>query len=318
MTSSHSRFPRASAWAAFGLLVLVLALVAAPPSRAGVIYTGNGAGASVEAFSQTAVQSGSTPAAIDTSATVHYTNFSASGNATPGSVTASVNASASATPGGADLFQLLTSFSAPNPGNLSGTTSPYTGVDSGAYWGNVTATVHAPAGSSMPSSIRLEFQVNYAPADVDAYQGLGIRTSYLWFTGSSLVLLPPAGAAIQPGEQPAQTQSNGSLTAGFHLDVPLSASGVSTSPFAVGLTSAFPGITSNSATSISDAISVSLTGIYLPDGASLTAEGYSVSFNSEAGPIQLLPVPEPATWSCWGLIAGCGALMLRRLRARTR
>ena len=82
----------------------------------------------------------------------------------------------------------------------------------------------------------------------------------------------------------------------------------------------FPGLPSNMSTSINDAISVSLKGINLPNGTSLTADGYSVSFNSAAGPIQLgpvsQPVPEPTTWAVWGVMAACGALRLRRRRGR--
>jgi MYXO-CTERM domain-containing protein len=183
-----------------------------------------------------------------------------------------------------------------------------------AYWGNVTATVQLPSGSPMPSSIRLEFQVNYSPSDVDAHQGL--RAAYVGLTGSPMMLLPPAGSVIQDGEQPAQVQPNGSLFASFHVDVPISSSGVSTRPFSVVLTDWLPGLTPNTATSIRDAMSVSLKGIYLPDGTSLTADGDSVTFDSAAGPIQLETAPEPATWAAWGLIGAYGALRLRRRRAR--
>jgi hypothetical protein len=290
--------------------VAVVALALVPPARAGVIDTGNGAGAWVNTFDQTAVQNGSTPAVIQDTTTVNYTNYDMNNNASPGSVTASVNASASATPEAANLLQVQTSFAAPNPGRFAGPQSPWTGIEEEAYWGNVTATVHAAAGSPMPSSIRLEFQVNYAPGDIDAYSGL--RASYLSLTGSPVILLPPAGSIIQNGEPPAQTQSNGSLSASVHLDVPLSPSGVSSSTFAVGMSAWFPGMNNNMASSIHDAMSVSLTGIYLPDGTSLTADGYTVSFQSAAGPIAFETVPEPATWTVWGGLAAFGALTHRR------
>src|SRR5579883_693766 len=308
MAASHFRFHQANPWAILGLVALLVALALAPPARAGVIDTGNGAGAWVNTFDQTAVQSGSTPAVINDTTTVNDTNYDMNGNASPGSVTASVNASASANPAAANLLQIQTSFSAPDPGRFSGPTSPGTSIQEEAYWGNVTATVHAPAGSPMPSSIRLEFQVNYAPSDIDAYQG-GTRASYLSLTGSPVMLLPQAGSVLQDGEAPAQTQPNGSLTASAHLDVPLASTGVSTRTFAVGLTSLFPGIQSNTASSINDAMSVSLTGIDLPDGTSLTADGYTVSFHSAAGPIAFETVPEPATWTVWGVLAACGAWM---------
>jgi hypothetical protein len=130
------------------------------------------------------------------------------------------------------------------------------------------------------------------------------------------VLLPAAGTAIQQGEQPATLLPNGSLTASFHVDVPLSPSGVSTHPFSVSLVDWFGGVPSNLSTSIKDAMSVSLTGIDLPNGQSLTADGNSVTFNSAAGPFWVEPAPEPATWAAWGMIVAYGALRHHRRRAR--
>jgi hypothetical protein len=298
MICSRWRFRRAIP----GLAALGVALVLAPMSRADVLYTGNGATAGAFAFGQESVQSGSTPAAVDAT------------TSSPGLPAATADASASATPGAADLLQVHVAFSAPN---VTSGNYPWMGSwDAGAQWGNVTAAVQAPSGSPMPSSIRLEFQVNYSAADVNLNEGSSPgRIVGVAVTGGSY-FLPPAGTALQDGEQPAQIQPNGSLTAGFHVDVPLSASGVSTSSFSVVLSDWFPGLPSNLSTSINDALSVSLTGIYLPDGTSLTADGYSVTFHSAAGPIRLEPVPEPATWAAWGVIAAYGAWTLRRRRAR--
>jgi hypothetical protein len=310
--SSGCRHERAKPRAFSGLGALAVALVLAAPGSADVIYSGNGASATVNTFDQVAVQSGSSPALVSGSTAVTYTNYDMNNNASPGSVTATMNASASATPGETNLLQLQTSFSAPDPGRFSGPTSPNTDILEDAQWGNVTATVGAPAGSPMPGSIRLDFQVNYAPQDVNVYGG--IRSSYLSITGSPVMLLPAAGSVLQTGEQPAQVQANGSLTATFHLDVPLSSAGVSLTPFAVALSAQFPGLMPNMPASISDAMSVSLTGIDLPDGSSLAANGYNVSFNSVAGPIQFETVPEPATWACWAVITAFGALKLRSRR----
>lgn len=313
MISSQSRFRRAIP----GLVAFVVAGALVPPAWSDILFTGNGASAGVNTFDQTAVQSGSTPALIDARTAVNYTNYDMNNNASPGSVTATVIASAVANPGTANLLQLNTMFWAPDPGRFAGPTDPWTGILENAYWGNLTAKVDPQAGSPMPSSIRLEFQVNYAHSDIDRSMGLGIPSAYVSLTGSPMIPLPAAGSVMQFGEAPAKTQSNGSLTASFHLNVPLSSSGVSISPFALGLSAAFPGILNNSASSINDAMSVSLTGIYLPDGTSLTADGYGVTFHSVAGPIQFETVPEPATWTAWSVIAGFGALMLRHRRTRT-
>jgi hypothetical protein len=310
LKSSHLRLRQWDLWVFSGLVALIVVSTAGTPVRADVIYSGNGAGASIITLGQTAYQSASTAAIVSATTPVSYTNYDSNNNPSPGSVTVTTDASASATPGAANLLQLQTSFSAPNPGNFAGPTSPFTGILESASWGNVTTTVQAPAGSPLPSSIQLEFQVNYAPADADTYNGL--RSAYIGLTGAPLLLLPPAGQAIQNAEQPAQTQPNGSLTADFHLHVPLSASGVSTNTFSVMLAATFPGITSNTATSINDAMSVSLKGVYLPDGTPVSADGYNVSFNSVAGPFELEPVPEPAMWTVWGAITAVGALMLRR------
>lgn len=313
MTSS--RFLRAVS----ALSSLIVASATANPTLADVLYTGDGASAGVYALGQESVQSGSIPATIDESTSVNFTRYDSNGNPYSASVPVAVDASASATPGASTLLQLRLSLSAPDIGTISAGNDPVVSSDAGAQWGNVTTTVQAPSGSQMPSSIRLEFQVNYPAADLNLYQGAGLRSAYLSFTGAPMVPLPAAGTAIESGEQAAQVQPNGTLAASFHMDVPLSPSGVSTSPFSVLLSDWISELSSNRTTSINDALSVSLKGIYLPDGTSLTADGYSVTFDSAAGPIRLLPetaTPEPATWAAWSVIATAGALMLRRHRAR--
>jgi len=59
-----------------------------------------------------------------------------------------------------------------------------------------------------------------------------------------------------------------------------------------------------------DQVSLSLTGVTLPDGIPLTADDYSVSFASGMT-LPEAPVPEPATFVAWGVLEGA-ALMVRR------
>jgi hypothetical protein len=308
--ASDSRRRRVIARAISGFVAVAVGFASTARIRADAVYTGDGLGAWVNTFDQTAYQTGGAPAVISTATTVNYTNYDMNNNAKPGSVIASVYASGAATPGGATLLQMQTSLLAPAPGRFGGPMSPGTETQGAAYWGNVTTTVGAPAGASMPSSIRLDFQVNYSPADANAY--FGTRTAYLSMTGSPLMLLPAAGSIIKYAEPPAQMQADGTLTASFHLDVPLSSSGVSASPFAISMVEMLPGITNSAATSLHDKISVSLTGIDLPDGTPLLTAGYSVTFNSVPGPLAIETAPEPATWATWGVMAAVGALMLRR------
>jgi hypothetical protein len=70
-----------------------------------------------------------------------------------------------------------------------------------------------------------------------------------------------------------------------------------------------------STSSYNSSISLSLTGVTLPDGTPLTAAGYGVSFASGmALPEQ--PVPEPATFVVWGLLAVAAFTLRHRVLTR--
>jgi hypothetical protein len=88
----------------------------------------------------------------------------------------------------------------------------------------------------------------FTPAGLQPNPSHGSHTAYLFMTGAQVMLLPAAGSIIQNGAPPAQLQANGSLTASFHVDVPLSALGVGTNPFTIGIFSSIPGITNGGPT----------------------------------------------------------------------
>jgi hypothetical protein len=296
---------------------MALALALTPTARADSFSTG-GAIARVDALDRWSVQSGSTPAAIDQTGVIHFTDYDANSQPSPGSVTATVNTSASAsdTPAAGSL-QLHLAFSAPSPGNYSGGTDPTAVVSAFADWPNFTTTVQAPAGRPMPGSIRLEFQANYTPPPAD-WNHENSRISVMLPSSTPMVMFGYPGSPMQAGETtPVQVQPDGTLTGTFHVDVPLPPSGVSTVPFSMLLQDWMSGLPRNAAVSVDDVASVALNGMYGPDGSSLTAEGYMVSFQTAPGLLQFTPTPEPATWAAWGVIATVGALMLRRHRTRT-
>ena len=174
-----------------------------------------------------------------------------------------------------------------------------------------------------PSSVRLEFQVNYqSPSLMNQY---GLTTYYspsvplagqvLAVYGPGSVTLTEAGTPLQPGEPAVQAQPNGSLTGTFHLDLPLSAAGKS-QLFSLALSSDLETfqIMTHWTGNINEAMSLSLVGIYLPDGTPASAAGYNVTLDSGEPPPPI-PVPEPATATLWCLLAASGAAILRRGRA---
>jgi len=281
--------------------------------RADVIYSGTGASAYVSALGQSDSQVGSTPASASGTATVNYTQYPNS----PGSTNATATAWASATPGATDLLQVQNYLSSSgSQGPFVGTFSPVVPESTAAAsWNYVEAKVTGPAGNSLPGSIRLEFQVNYQTPS-SFFNGLGPVNGLGWpafpyalAVNGSQIPLTSAGTPLQPGEQPVQTQSNGSLMGTFHLDLPLSASGVS-QEFSIGLGSDLAGL----GKTLSDYKSLSLIGIYLPDGTPISADGYSVSFDSGLPPPPP-QTPEPSTLAVWVLLVGSGAFIVHRRKS---
>ncbi len=283
-----------------------------------VLYSGNGASAYVIVLGHYDNQDGSIPASLSGSATVKYTIYPF----TPGgSSNVTATASASATNGATNLLQIQNYLSATAAqGQVVGAFSP-TAPESqaSATWGNVAATVQAPAGSPLPSSIQLDFRINYQNPDPTVFTALGIPNNGLGWPANPLSLtvngypiyLTGAGTPLQSGEQPVQTLPNGMLSGTFHLDLPLSSSGTS-SLFSISLGSDLAAL----GQTLSDTKSLSLLGIYLPDGTPIPAD-YNVTFDSgEPAPLPPPSVPEPTPLAVWGILTGIGALIVHRRKSR--
>ncbi len=138
--------------------------------------------------------------------------------------------------------------------------------------------------------------------------GLGWPANPLSLIVSGIpIYLPGAGTPLQAGEQPVQTLPNGMLSGTFHVDLPLSSSGTS-SLFSINLGSDLAAL----GQTLSDSKSLSLLGIYLPDGTPIPAD-YNVSFESGQPSPPLPPsIPEPTPLAVWGLLAGIGIIVHRR------
>jgi hypothetical protein len=295
------------------LAVVVAAFGLPPLCRADVMYSGDGVSSYVNALGPYGFQVGSTPASASGTANVNYTLYPL----TTGSATATATAWALATPGGTDLLQVKNYLSSNGPqGPFVGAFSVPPESTAAASWNNVQATVTGPAGTALPDSIRLEFQVTYQTPT--AFENSFIVNGLGWpafppglsVNGAPFVLTS-AGTALQAGEQPVQALANGSLTGFFHLDLPLSALGTS-QQFSLSLGSDLAGL----GTTLSDTKTLSLAGIYLPDGTPISADGYSVSFESGLPPPPLQPVPEPGALAMWVILAGSGAAWFRRRKSR--
>jgi hypothetical protein len=263
-------------------------------------------------------QQGSNPAVEGATSTVTYTR---SGYPiVSGSIVGTEEGTALATPGQAALLQLSTSFnsSSPNPGQIVGAVQPIS-VSADAYWNNVAAIVSGQNGQAPPSSIRIEFRINYqSPSLIDQYGLTPYYSPTLPQMGQALAVnggsmtLTEAGASLQPGEPVVQAQPDGSLTGTFHLDLPLSATGKS-QLFSLALSSDLEmlQIMTHWTSNLKDTMSLSIAGIYLPDGTPISAAGYNVTLDSGEIP-PVVPTPEPATAIASCLLAAWGAAILRR------
>ena len=167
-----------------------------------------------------------------------------------------------------------------------------------ASWNNVQATVTGPAGTAVPDSIRLEFQVTYQTPTTYSnsfiVNGLGWAAFPFGLTvNGAPMTLTAAGTPLQAGEQPVQALANGSLTGFFHLDLPVSALGTS-QQFSLGLGSDLAGL----GRTLSDSETLSLAGIYLPDGTPISADGYNMSFGWAYPYRPSSRYPTGAIWPC--------------------
>lgn len=294
-----------------GVWSLVFLLSTGGSGLAAPIFKGTGALAWVDTLDQYAQQSGSTPALVSATETVHYTHF---GNLAPDQAPVTVNAFASSTPtaGAADLLDIRSQANSPVSSDVVGASRPWPVVETQANWGNVQATVQGPPGASLPQSIRLEFRVEYTgpgqmPSNYISPYGSDVRIN-----PGPAVFLGPAGMPAQIGEAPVQALPNGMLGGTFHLDLPLSDAGVS-KLFNVSVSSMYSALPLDLLLAQGNEVRVALADVVLPDGTSLEQKGYKVTF--ESGLPDPPPVPEPSAWAAWGLLAACGWAAVRRRRA---
>ncbi len=278
--------------------------------HADVIYSGDGASAQASVLDQFSQQVGASPASINSTATINYTQFPS----TPATVVVSESGYAAATPGGANLLQISSTYSSPYAPQTVGASRPDPDPYIAASWSNVAATVSGPAGSSLPSDIRLEFQVTYTPQSQLSQYGvasIGITAQTLNVNGRSLTLTD-AGVPLQAGMPAVVARSDGSLTGSFSVDLPLSSAGTS-NQFNLGLVYNPIGLLNHTPTPMSEGMTLSLTGILLPNGMPISSEGYNVTFDSGL-PAPVVPAPEPTTWMLWCAVAAIG--VLNRVRPR--
>ncbi len=295
------------------LSVALLVLCSSTICLADAIYTGDGASAQASVLDQFSQQVGASPAYVNSTATINYTQFPS----TPATVVVSETGYAAATPGGANLLQISSTFSSPNVPQTVGASRPDPDPYIAASWNNVAATVSGPAASPLPSEIRLEFQITYTPpSQLSQVSSLetGFTAQTLYVNGRSMALTD-AGVPLQAGMPAVVARPDGTLTGSFYLDLPLSSSGTS-NQFNLGLVYN-PIDLLNDTANLSEAMTLSLTGILLPNGMPLSSEGDNVTFDSGLPP-PLMPTPEPTTWMLWCAVAALGAVKrMRTCRARS-
>lgn len=299
------------AWAALALLLSANGGVDASP-----VFTGDGARAWVYGLNEYRVQEDGRPASIAGVTSIEYTRFRPF---EPASVPVTYAAAASSTPNasGANLLELRARATAPDPGDTVGVRTPYPLIELGATWSNVVATVHAPADAAPPGSIRLDFEVAYTRPEAIRTEDWGSqffhRTETLDVNRGSY-LLPSEGGRILEGQTAVREGPDGLLHMGFHLDLPLSADGVS-KQFSVSLGARIPALVEMTAIDNVSLMSLSLKGISLPDGTALEAAGYTIGFESGLPAPPEPSIPEPSTWIAWTVIAAGSARLIGRARA---
>lgn len=323
--------------AAVVALVVSVVLGERAPVLADPIATSwSGASASVNFGQQTQSQQGATAqASTGGSLSVNYLGVpywvgsSYTRDDDQGTVTGNLAASAGSDP--AHLLQVTASSNAPDPGTLEAGAGGTVAGAASASWTNDAAIVTAPAGSSLPNTIQLNFTLTFSdPHGIGPNASLtatynGTQLSY-WGSdmtagpAASLYGQPTMGLHSEPGNAVdsssivSSTNWQTQLTNTFHIDLSLSQSGLS-APLSLGLQlTPTMGLYSNSPVEFSGlTANIALTSVTLPDGTPLSALGDLVSF--ESGLAAPTAAPEPASLLVWGLVATAGAAAVRRRRA---
>ncbi len=199
-----------------------------------------------------------------------------------------------------------------SPGLVYPNSSPIYPIQATASWNNDSLIVHAPPGASLPDSVQLQFKVDLLPGITMA--GLENGNLSIGINGKNTNLTPVGaqgqflGNAGDLGGVKLQPADNYQQTGTFNIALALHPNGVS-DPFSLSVSSiGYPAAASAiSSMDYTSFISLSLTGVTLPDGTSLTAAGYSATFASG-----MQPVPEPATFVVWGLLAAAAVTVRHR------
>jgi hypothetical protein len=193
-------------------------------------------------------------------------------------------------------------------GVLTAPITPSYPIGATASWNNDSLTVRGPAGASLPDAVLLQFQIDVTPT---AYaQPFNAISQSVGINGQQHSIGSGGDKLIQL--QTPQGMSTGPQVGTFNIKLALHSDGVS-DPFSLSVSSnqyvAANWWTQSWALTPSS-ISLSLTGVTLPDGTPLSSAGYAVTFASGMT-LPEQPVPEPAALVAWTLLA-IGALSVRR------
>ncbi len=209
----------------------------AVPVRAAAMQPWSGASASTSVFAQNDSQQGATA----TASGVGSNNVEYHGRTYPDQtfhtvVSGSASASASGLPD--QLLSVQTQYGAPNPGTLGYNTGGGP-VTASASWSNDAVILTPPVGGTMPDSVRLQFALKFAPVDQGPDSGVHFGTIQLTANNQPYSVTASYGnspTAVPSGFDSVTTAANGQSTGTLHVDLPLSASGIS-DPFQLKLES---------------------------------------------------------------------------------
>jgi hypothetical protein len=319
------------------LLLLSFAVIAhgvGEPSAfgSGITNAWSGASASTTYDSQSSSQQGATASASSSGQSTlsiqPTSNPVVAQDPIPLQTSGSVGASAGIDP--AHLLQVTASANSPDPGSSYVILGSNDSATASASWSNDAVMVKAPAGSSTPDMIRLNFTMTFVTpgtlpgATLTAtfngqkdvvYSSYGTSFSHVDASGNVTNGTPASIDSTNANGGTSSPYPAGGLKDSFHIDLPVSSSGLS-APFNLSLALNPPVGLNRDTPTIFDGLAgnLALTSVTLPDGTILSSLGDSVSFESGLGVPDA--VPEPASLLAWGLgLAGVVAWKTRRVRS---
>jgi hypothetical protein len=182
-----------------------------------------------------------------------------------------------------------------------------------ASWNGDSLTVHTSPDVGLPGSVVLHFRLDFtrdtgSQTANPVNKGITINGIYHAVEGYTDLI------SYQPVQYDAKTNSF-HQSGTFDLKLALHPDGVS-DPFSLSLSSG-QYVSPHSMGYLgywTSTMSLSLTGVTLPDGTPLTSDGYGTTFASGLT-LPEQPVPEPAAWFVWSLLAGSVVVLRRGHRA---